>query len=198
MADYQHTAPSNQPVTVPDVKSHLNITISDDDTLLDSYIEAATRLLEDRHQRCFIHQTRTLTMHGWEDPRYVHDRTIYPPRSPLSSVTSIKYIDPTDGTTSTLGSSAYDVSTGDKPGRISEAYNETWPAVRDQSDNITITYVAGHSTASSDVPAPVKLAIKQLVGHWYRQRETVAEVRMQEIPYGVAAIMGMEGVESYG
>jgi hypothetical protein len=99
-----------------------------------------------------------------------------------------------DGTTTTLPTSKYLVGTGDRPGYISEAYNETWPDTRVFDDNVTVTYVAG----STSVPANVQLAIKQLAAHWYRQREGVSDVSMQEIPLGIDALLQSEAIEQYG
>lgn len=198
MSDYTSTAATVAPVSVSDVKSHLNINIADDDSLLSGYILAATAMLEARANRCFVTQSRTLKMNGFGDNRYVHGRTIMPPRSPLKSVTSISYINSV-GTSTTVASSDYVVSTGEKPGRISEAYSATWPATYGQADDVTIVYVAGHSTVASGVPANVQHAIKMVVGHWYRNREAVLVGTVStEVQMGVDALLESEAVETYG
>lgn len=197
MSDYQSVAPTMDPVSLSDVKAHLNVSHNDDDSLLTSYLKAATNFVEQRTNRCFVHQTRVCKMRTFADTRYVHGRRIYLPRSPLSSVTSISYI-ASDGTTTTLPSSDYIVSTGDKPGRISEAYNATWPDTRVYDDNVTITYVVGHSSSSTGVPPQAALAIEQLVAHWYRTREPVAQAAMQPVPLTIEALLESEMIEQYG
>ena len=198
MSDVTATAATATPVSIDEVKQHLNVSISDDDALLSGYIKAATAMLEARTGRCFVTQTRTLKMNGFTDGRYVHGRTIQPPRSPLKSVTSIAYLNSV-GTSTTVASSDYVVSTGEKPGRISEAYNATWPGTYGQADDVTITYVAGHSTVASGVPTNVQHAIKMVVGHWYRNREAVLVGTVSaDVQMGVDALLESEAVETYG
>lgn len=198
MSDYTSTAATAIPVSISDVKEHLNITVSDDDALIDSYIKAATTMLEARTQRCFVAQTRVCKMQTFGDKRYVHDRVLYPVRSPLKSVTSIAYLNET-GTNTTLPSSDYIVSTGERPGRISEAYNATWPDTYNVADDVTVTYVAGHSTVQSGVPDNIKHALKMLVGHWYRNREAVLTgINSRDLEWSIDALLESEAMESYG
>ena len=179
-------------------KRHLNVSSTADDTYIGELVDSATRWLQDRCNRVFVWQTRTLKMDDFADKRYVHNRVIYPRRSPLKSVTSIKYVD-TAGTTTTLASTDYVAGTGDCPGRISEAMNATWPAVQGDADNVTITYVAGHTSAAASVPAHVKHALRMVVGHWYRNREAVLTGTIsKEIEFGLDAILESEQVELYG
>ena len=50
---------------------------------------------------------------------------------------------------------------------------EVWPYVEnDRSYPLTITYTVGYGD-SDDVPEEIKLAIKQMIGHWYTNRESV-------------------------
>lgn len=197
MSDYTSTAATALPVSLEEAKAHMNVSHASDDGLIDSYIRAATNLLEGRTNRCFVTQTRKCVLNDLTDKRYVHNNHIYPARSPLKSVTSITYVD-TNGTTSTMPSTEYIVSTGDKPGYISLAYNQTWPPIRSQPNNVTVTYVAGHSTVASGVPCNVKLAVQQLVAHWYRNRESHVDMAMSELPFGIAALLETEHVETYG
>lgn len=197
MSDVQSVAPTAKPLTIAQVKQHLNVSHNEDDELLQDYIDAATLMLEKRTNRCFVWQTRQLKMRTFADPRYVHGRRIYPPRSPLASVTSISYV-ASDGTTTTLQSSDYVVSASERPGRISEAYNATWPATRVVDNDVTVTYVAGHSSSSTGVPANVKLAIRQAVAHWYRNRESHVDATMSELPFGVVDLLESEAIENYG
>jgi uncharacterized phiE125 gp8 family phage protein len=176
----------------------MNVSHATDDNLIDSYIRAATAMIEARTNRCFVTQTRKCVLNGLTDSRYVHGDKIYPARSPIKSVTSITYVNSSAGTTSTMPSSDYVVSTYERPGCISLAYNASWPSVRSQPNNVTVTYVAGHSTISSGVPHNVKLAIQQVVAHWYRNRESHLDQSMSELPFGVAALLESEHLETYG
>lgn len=197
MADYTSTAATIKALSVAEVKAHLNVTHTEDDSLLSDYIDAATKLLQDRCQRCFVEETRKLAMNGFADTRYVHDRVIYPPRSPVNSVSSIAYVN-TAGTTTTLPSSDYIVSTHDKPCRISEAYGATWPATYGVANDVTVTYLTGSSTTTSGVPANVKQALRMLVAHWYRNRESaLVGTASVEMTWALDALLESEHVEGY-
>lgn len=197
MSDYTYTAATIKALTVAEAKAHLNVTHTEDDSLISDYIDAATKVIEDRCRRCFVEQTRRLVMTGFDDRRYVHDRVIYPPRSPLNSVSSITYI-ATDATTTTLASSDYIVSAYESPGRISEGYSATWPATYGVADDVTVTYLVGSSTTTAGVPANVKQAIRMLVAHWYRNREHVIIGTIQaELNWALDALLEAEQVEGY-
>lgn len=198
MSDYTSTAATIKALTVADAKTHLNVTHNEDDSLISDYIDAATKVLQDRCGRCFVEETRKLVMNGFDDKRYVHDRVIYLPRSPVSSVSSITYVNSSAGTTSTLASTDYVVSAYDKPGRISEAYNATWPTPRCQPNNVTVTYLTGSSTTTASVPANIKQALRMLVAHWYRNRESALVGTVStEISMGLDALLESERLEGY-
>lgn len=189
MADYQSVAPTTLALTLTEAKAHLNVSTDLDDDLITGYIKAATEALESRCSRAFVTQTRVLKMQTFEDKRYVSGRVLRPPFSPLKSVSSISYV-ASNGTTTTLPSSDYIVSTGDKPGMITESHGATWPATRNHTNDVTVTYVAGHSTVSTGVPERVKQAVRFMVGHLYRNREAVA------IEPGVISIVVQEGLDA--
>lgn len=198
MADYLYTAASSRAVSVAEAKRHLNVSSTFDDTLIGELVDAATDLLEKRCSRAFVWQTRKCTMEGFSDSRYVHDREIFPPVSPLASVTSISYVSAT-GTTTTMPSTDYIASTHDRPGRISEAYDATWPATYGVANDVTLTYVAGHSSSSTGVGYSVKQAIKMLSAHWYRNRENVLVGTIsKELEWTLDSLLESELVERYG
>lgn len=198
MSDYQSVAPTTLALTLQDAKAHLNVSSTHDDSLITNYIKAATSMLETMTSRCFVTQTRVCKCDSFEDAKYVKNRRLYPDRSPLKSVSSVVYLDD-NGTSTTMPSSDYVVSTGDNPGFIGEAYNATWPTVYPQPNAVTVTYVAGHSTVSSNVPQHVKQAIRMVVAGWYRNREPdiTSGAVPKELEYSVKALLEPERQESY-
>lgn len=40
-----------------------------------------------------------------------------------------------------------------------------------------------------ELPAPLRQAVLMLVAHWYNQREAVAGVQMQSVPYTIDALV---------
>lgn len=197
MSDYTSVAATVKPLSVAEAKRHLNVTHNEDDSLIDDYIGAATAMLEQRTNRCFVTQTRICKLSGFDDPRYVHGREIFLPRSPVASVSSVVYLN-SAGTSTTMSTSDYLVHADEKPGTISEGYNATWPATYGTANDVTVTYLAGHSTASASVPANVKQAVRMLVGHWYRNREAVLTGTIsKDIEFGLEALLEGEIVEGY-
>lgn len=198
MPDTVVTAASTYGLTLANAKLHLNVSSTADDALITTYIQAGVAMLEQKTQRCFVYQTRQLTMDSFADPSYVHNRRVYLPRTPLttaSSTQAVQYYDQ-DGTLTTMPSTDYVWSTAG--GYISEAYNATWPAVYPQPGSVVITYRAGHGASSTSVPLNIQHALKMLVGHWYRNREAVVTGAIsKEIEMGVDALLESEMREVY-
>ncbi|KKM07694.1 hypothetical protein LCGC14_1731390 [marine sediment metagenome] len=184
------TVPSIEPITTATAKSHLRVTVTDDDTLIDSLVKAAREYAETATRRALITQTWLLKADGF--PSLSSD-VIYVPLPPLASVTSITYVD-TNGDTQTWAASKYDVSApkGEHAahGRIALAFGETWPSTRKQIDAVTIEFKAGYGDAASDVPEGIILAMKLLLAHWYDHREAVAHAQtVVEVPLGAKALL---------
>jgi uncharacterized phiE125 gp8 family phage protein len=175
-----------------DVKTHLNIDINDDDPMLVECVKDAERYVEDYTQRQLLTATWTLTLDCF--PEY----EIKLPRPPLQSITSIAYVNDSDGTNSTLSTTAYRVSTNGLLGRITPNYNDTWPTPRAVTDAVTITFVAG-ATAVADVPREAIRAAKLLVAHYYANRTAV--IATGAVPQinqlGVSALLGNISVGDY-
>jgi uncharacterized phiE125 gp8 family phage protein len=102
----------------------------------------------------------------------------------------IKYLD-TNGAEQTLSSSIYRVDASTEPGRITVAYLQSWPDIRYVTNTITVTYNAGYGTAAA-VPDEIKAAIKHIVGHFYEHRETVSEVKMENVPLSAKELLWMD------
>lgn len=168
------------PVSLDEAKDHLRVVHTDDDLYITALLLAATKWAEDFQQRTYISRTHT-------DYLDEFPTVIRPTYSPLVSVTSIKYYD-TDGNQQTLASANYRVDTNTEPGRITEAYNISWPDIRLITNTIEIEYVAGYGTAAA-VPDDVKAAIKLIVGHLYEHREIVSEVKMDMVPFSAKELL---------
>lgn len=180
-------APVTEPVHLDEVRDHLRVDITDDDTLIEALITAAREYVEQASRRALVTQT-------W---RYNLDQfpaadEIELPRPPLKSVTSITYRD-SDGTTHTLASSVYEVDTDSQPGRVRLAYGEDWPSdTLAETNPVRITFVAGYGDAD-DVPKRWKQAILLLVGHWYENREAVMVGSIpREIPFAVESLINLD------
>lgn len=160
------SAPASEPLTTANAKAHLRVDISDDDTLIDAYVTVARELVEAWTSQALISQTWVYYLDDWPQ-----SDTIWLPRPPLQSVTSVVYTDQ-DGSSATLSSSSYYVDTAGKPGRIVLKDGYSWPSVTLQIANgIAITYVAGYGDDAADVPTPIVQALRLLLGDMYENRE---------------------------
>jgi uncharacterized phiE125 gp8 family phage protein len=54
---------------------------------------------------------------------------------------------------------------------------------------IELDVVAGYGDAATDVPEPLRLAIRQLAAHWYENRGVVAGGSGASLPANVAALL---------
>ena len=93
-------------------------------------------------------------------------------KSPVSSLTHIKYYDSTD-TLQTLAASNYILDNASKPARIGVAVGGTLPNLSDRINAVEVKYTVGYGTASTDVPEGIRTAIILTVGNWYENRQTV-------------------------
>lgn len=178
------TEPAAEPVSTADAKTHMRVTTSADDTYIDALVKAARMALESNLNRQFISTTYYFYLDQWP-------AVILLPRPPVSSVTSISYVD-SDGATQTWSSSNYQVdSPTNALARIMPAYGRTYPTIRDTVFKpITVEYVAGYGTAGSDVPEHIILAIKMLAAHWYEERSPVViGTTPKALPFTVDALV---------
>lgn len=162
--------PAKEPITLNEVKDHLRIIHDDEDTLIETYIKAATQHAEGvLTWRSLI--TRTYEAKFKEFPR--GSNALYLPRPPLQEVISIEY----DGGTVT----EYVIS---PDGYVYPT--EDWP----QEEDITVTYKAGYGDEPSDVPDDIRAGIFLLTAHFYENREPVAiGSTVTSIPFTVEALL---------
>jgi uncharacterized phiE125 gp8 family phage protein len=132
------TPPTIEPVTLAEAKLHLKIesSVTADDSLISTLITAAREWCEGYQNRAYIEQSITLKLDEFQD-------IIYLPRSPLISITSIKYLD-SNGSEQTLSTSVYEYFTNCEPGEIRLKYAQTWPMTYGVRHAVRIIYKAGY------------------------------------------------------
>ncbi len=163
------TAALIEPVTLAEAKAHLRVTRAEDDSLITDLITAAREQAETETRRQFITATWEYTLDDFPPL----SGEIHLPRSPLQSITSIKY-DDTNGTEVTMPPADFKAQTSTLIGRIVPATNKVWPTTELQIGSVRIQYKAGFGDAASDVPQSIKAAIKLLLAHNFENREPVA------------------------
>lgn len=171
------------------------------DPQLTQWISAARLFAESFTHRALITQTWDLQLDGfpanWStvyiDTRQVDGGAIWIPKPPLTSVTSVSYVD-TSGATQVWASTNYTVDAPQGPtarmGRVVPAWSLYYPVTRSVPNAATVRFIAGYGAASA-VPPALKSAMKLLIGNWYVNREAGQIIRgsADVLPFGVAELL---------
>jgi len=152
------TPAAAEPVTSAEAKAQLRIDTSDDDTLVARLIAGARDYVEKYCNCRFASQTITVKCDSFADMSRF-------PEAPVSSITSITYVD-TAGATQTLSSDVYELRSDGMESAIALKFGKVWPAIQSGS-RIAVVAVVGFST----IPPAVKDAILLVIAERYDNRE---------------------------
>jgi hypothetical protein len=191
--------PVYEPITLAQASDHLRVDSTDDQISISDLISVGREYFDEVTGRASAPTTYVLTAETWEDlfdptrdhrsdmPRQsgIFNNYVIPiQRTPLVSVSSIKYYAPGASTLTTMSANDYRVITSAEPGRIQLVSSP--PAIEDRIDAIQITFVSGNDCP----PAMSKHAIKMLVGHLYENRVSVNIGNItSEIPYTLRTLI---------
>lgn len=181
--------PSIEPVTRDELKEHLRITSTSEDSLLDEYIKTARIFAEDMTGRKFITQTLvgyvddfsggTVRGKWWsgvqEGTYFTHILNgrgfIEMDWAPAQSITSIETIDRSNVATTYDSANYYlDNFGNDAPSRIELNDSATIPTSMRDKNAIKVTYVAGYGSNVTDVPSSLRHAVKLMASTIYSKR----------------------------
>jgi uncharacterized phiE125 gp8 family phage protein len=155
------TVGTSELISVADAKHHARIDIDADDTLVANALKRAWIEVERDARRDFRSHT-----YDFAYDRFPNGRCLRLPRTPLSSVTHLKYID-TDGTLTTWAASNYEV---DEPrDTIWLAWTIDWPAIRDIQNAVQIRAVFAHAATDEELEL-AKQAVLLQTAAWYEHR----------------------------
>ena len=169
------TASTTAIVSTATAKAHLKVDVSDDDDLIADLVSAATKAAEDYTNRFFMNTTITMYGDTWDDIA-----TLY--KSPVSSVTHIKYYD-TDDALQSLSTDIYLTDLVSKPARISLLPDQSFPDLSSRKMAVHIKYVVGEGTAVSDISDLIQQSVLLMVGQWDEHRSAVISGKTaMEIP----------------
>lgn len=181
------TPPVEEPISLDEAKAQCRVDGTDEDLLLTGLIATARAHVETLTGLALRTQTWELVLDGWPG-----ERELDIPLAPLQEVISITYR-LADGSTQTLPESGYVVGTASLPGRVMLAAGAAWPTLALYPlEAVVVRFTCGYAEAA-EVPEPLRLAVKLLIGHWFENREEVsvgAGLSMAQIPLGVQALAG--------
>lgn len=162
----QTVAPSSEPVTTAEAKSHLRVDISTDDTLIGNLVTAAREYCELYTGRSFAERTYRADLPGFYDD-------IWLPHGPVLEISSVKYYDTSSPSTlQTWASTNYQLFYN----VLERVHGVSFPSTYTRPDAVQITYTAGYKDQSSpraeNIPQAVQQAILLMVGDLYENRES--------------------------
>lgn len=203
------TGPIEEPVTLPEAKTHLKIALSfaDEDSYISGLISAARWQAEFFTRCAFLTQTWQMALDHFPygSGRYnrnIEDHCIRVIRPPLQSINFVKYLDP-GGALQTLASSNYVVDTFSRPGRLMSIIGVPWPPTGHLPNAVQIELIAGsadttaHALSADPSFNALKLAILHLVGHWYVNREPVVSGQVVTLPMHVQDLLRSKRAEGF-
>jgi len=175
------TEPTAEAVPLAMARAQCQIDGADHDAVLTTYILAARAYVESITGRALMAQTLRMTIDEFPD------EPLDLPRGPVSSVSSVTYLD-SAGATQTVSASTYVVDTNSIPARLALADGASWPTPAVRPGAVAINFVAGGTLDT--VPEPLRHAILMLVAHWHANREAVSVGgNVTSIPLGFDALV---------
>lgn len=155
-------------------KQHLRVTHHHEDALLQTYLAAATKMVE----RMASHVLRETE---FEQVYESFPSCIELEKIPYMSVESIEYRDEAD-VLQTLATSNYRVVYG--TAGVATIYPVSdWgnPSLYDREDAVIVTYKAGYASNAA-VPVDAKHAVTLLATHYNQMRQPVVSGNISEVP----------------
>jgi uncharacterized phiE125 gp8 family phage protein len=168
-------------VTWGEQAAHSRIDDNSEQALVEGYIAAATQHLDAKYG---ILAGTTLGVQTWE--LYLDAFPCGPiklPLTPVVDVVSVGYAD-ADGVDQVVDPASYVVDNKSYDAWVVPVSGYAWPASLATINAVTMQFRAGY-VGTATVPAPIKLAIMLLAGHWYENREAVTAASLTEMPIAV-------------
>jgi len=167
-----YTAPTDEAITLADLKAHpaARISATTDDAWIDQLIIAARVRYEELTQRILMQSTWDLYLDEFPDGDVIE----LP--APLVSVASIAYRDENNGAQTWLYATGnYVIDTVSEPvARLALAYGVSWPTVYQGLNVIAVRFVAGYTAAT--VPISLKTWLCAWVAAVYDGNDQLQEI----------------------
>jgi uncharacterized phiE125 gp8 family phage protein len=185
------TPPTVEPLTLAEVKAHLRVDHTDEDSIIALYLQAARMNLEGPEGflgRAIVTQVWELVIDAFPESE------IKIPLPPLQTVDSIRYDDPA-GDEQIVDTTDYWVDNVSEPGWV--VPTTMWPTPLDAVNAVRIRFTAGYppDTASppdltTNIPFDIKAGILLHVGSMYEHREqVVVGVAATSLPWGAENLL---------
>lgn len=175
--------PAVEPLTMAEVKAFLRLEHDDDDAVVEALLAAARAHVEAMTRRALITQDWRLVRDAWPGNGRLPVIPV-PLQQPLAA-----RVYRSDGSTLPVGLSAVVVDTISAPAVLDFSAMAP-PAPERATAGVEIDVRVGYGDAASDVPEPLRLAVRLLVAHWYENRGLVAVgASLSPVPATVDALI---------
>lgn len=172
------TAPAIEPISLDEARAQCRVDSHYEDDYLGTLISTARRHLEKLCWSGFITQTWT---YYWD--AFAAEMRL--PRSPIQSITWVKYVPPEGGAAVAVTSTIYELGQRRGIHYLRNQYQQTWPTPRGHYDDVSAQVVCGYGATADSVPAEIRHAIKLLVAFMYLNRGEVPA----ELPPAIARLI---------
>lgn len=167
------------PVTLTEAKDHLKVSGSDEDTLVQSYLNAAIQRVENYRQSPVMSSEWELYGKYWPTSFNLQ-------KHPVSAINSVKYYDD-DNALQTVAPANYRLQDFRVPCRLEFDSDFTQPSTFDREFPIVVNFQAGFTYAASGSYALIKEVIFLELGTYHEMRQTelagigLAAVQMKNV-----------------
>lgn len=162
------TAPTVLPVSVAEAKTVLRITHTTHDVYIESLIKGMRAFIESTCRLTLTNTTYDMRLNRF--PAGVIELR----RPPVSSVTSVKYVDVGGDTQTLTVTTDYHVDIYAETPYIEP--QDTWPATEKNAPNeVTVQYVAGYGAIAASIDEHVRQSLLALITHVYENPAAMAE-----------------------
>jgi uncharacterized phiE125 gp8 family phage protein len=174
------TPPAIEPLSLEEARGFLRVDYTDDDALIASLVAAARMQVETHTRRALITQSWRLVADRWPA-----DGRIAVVPAPLQSLLAVRVYDCANN------GQALDVQAFVPDLGASALLVEPWtmPAPGRPQAGIELDVVVGYGGAATDVPEPLRQAMRLLVAHWYDNRGLTAAGEAGALPQAVATLI---------
>lgn len=131
------TPPTVPPIHVADIRQHLREDLTENDNLIQIYLDEAISTMEVETERQLVAARFEVQMDCFQSC------VIELPVAPAFQVVSVKYLD-SAGVLQILPTTDYVVDTSSFRARLMPAYGKTWPSAMPQMGSVRIVFDAGY------------------------------------------------------
>ena len=181
MTSIRLNEPAVEPISLTDMRAHLRLTGTEEDSVLAGFIKAARTHIEQSTRRALISQSWRLYLDAWPIGRIVKF-----PIAPVSSVDQVTIYD-FDGAPTSLAADDWRLDRSNQPERLKIKVGAGLSASQLMAAEVDFT--VGYGMSPEDVPEEFRQAIRLLVAHWFEHREAGTDMALASLPFGLDRLL---------